>query len=481
MWLYSGSLVFTLFGFAGIILSVGVSYFLYTVAFQIRFFPFINLLTVVLLIGIGADDICVYQRAWLTAKSGRNPGPLTKVIADTMSHACASMMVSSVTTAAAFYANMVGDVIVIRCFGIFAGTTVISNYLFVVTWLPATFVLIENLQWSCCNSFLNLCKRKVSDDGKIHSRWSSVESEPSTVTSVAPMQRIQVKRRRKRFWRTLVAKLDGLYYLACDYGRIFFEKLLPWVVIRLRYFWLISLSVVTVISTVIVFYKPGISLPSRNYFMLLKKSHPLERYHTEMKEKFWYLSEIEHYPMPIHVVWGVKPLDNSNGLDPHSEGYTEVDHHFRLNDSLTLLWFRQFCNDLAVQSFTVYGNEPMLPYCFVPDFMDWMKRDCKDPGGNKDKTNFPCCKDSPFPYRLNVIEKCIQTAAFDFDKHQVNDFLSGPLFTVNTSSRVGGVVISFLSRYNFSFSYEQMQQFHSEVGSWIKVRLTEKDLESLFI
>lgn len=49
--LYTGSLFLTFTTLSAMIFSLGLSYFLYTIAFNISFFPFMNLLAIVLSVG----------------------------------------------------------------------------------------------------------------------------------------------------------------------------------------------------------------------------------------------------------------------------------------------------------------------------------------------------------------------------------------------------------------------------------------------
>lgn len=63
MWFYTGSLAFTSASVVGILMSMGVAYFIYRIIF-INFFPFMNLLTFVLMVGLGADDTFIYRSAW---------------------------------------------------------------------------------------------------------------------------------------------------------------------------------------------------------------------------------------------------------------------------------------------------------------------------------------------------------------------------------------------------------------------------------
>lgn len=51
MWLYTGSLFLTFMTIIAIIFSLGISYFLYMLVFELNFFPFMNLLATVVAVG----------------------------------------------------------------------------------------------------------------------------------------------------------------------------------------------------------------------------------------------------------------------------------------------------------------------------------------------------------------------------------------------------------------------------------------------
>lgn len=60
MWWYTASLFLTLMAIVSVVLSLAVAYFVYTFIFELDFFPFMNLLAAVIVVGIGADDVFVY-------------------------------------------------------------------------------------------------------------------------------------------------------------------------------------------------------------------------------------------------------------------------------------------------------------------------------------------------------------------------------------------------------------------------------------
>ncbi|VDO31701.1 unnamed protein product [Heligmosomoides polygyrus] len=66
---------------------------------------------------------------------------IARAIRRSLRHSLASMFVTSATTAVAFISNLTSEIIVIRCFGVFACLTMLANYTLVVLLLPSTMVL----------------------------------------------------------------------------------------------------------------------------------------------------------------------------------------------------------------------------------------------------------------------------------------------------------------------------------------------------
>ena len=60
MWWYTASIFLTLMAIVSVVFSLAVAYFVYTFVFELDFFPFMNLLAAVIVVGIGANDVFVY-------------------------------------------------------------------------------------------------------------------------------------------------------------------------------------------------------------------------------------------------------------------------------------------------------------------------------------------------------------------------------------------------------------------------------------
>ncbi|KAH7664828.1 DISP1 protein, partial [Aphelenchoides avenae] len=151
----------------------------------ITFFPFINLLVIVIAMAVGADDAFVLTYQYHKAKKELNA--MTSKILNTefnliptfpkkvcsyefadpyasapwtcrdaipnvgihlaLRHAAVAMFVTSATTSVAFMTNCVSNIVILRCFGLFAGITILFNYIFVITALPAALLLLERWKY----------------------------------------------------------------------------------------------------------------------------------------------------------------------------------------------------------------------------------------------------------------------------------------------------------------------------------------------
>lgn len=67
-------------------------------------------------LGIGADDAFILCKTWQCAKAENCNLTLTRLVQNSLKHSAISMFVTTLTTAAAFYASYVSAITAIRCF-----------------------------------------------------------------------------------------------------------------------------------------------------------------------------------------------------------------------------------------------------------------------------------------------------------------------------------------------------------------------------
>ncbi|XP_072356357.1 protein dispatched homolog 1 isoform X2 [Scyliorhinus torazame] len=433
MCMYTRSMFITLMTMFAIISSLIVSYFLYRIVFGFKFFPFMNLTALIILVGIGADDAFVLCDVWNHTKFDKPQAELAETVSVTLHHAALSMFVTSFTTAAAFYANYVSNITAIRCFGVYAGTAILVNYILMVTWLPAVVVLHERylLHFFQC--------------GEKPGRPAYHDSWPAR----------------------LCRKLQSLLLAGSETSRIFFEKVLPCIVIKFRYIWLCWFLALTIGGAYIVCVDPKMKLPSLELseFQVFRSSHPFERYDAEFRRLFVFerVHHGEELHMPITLVWGVAPVDGGDPLNPHNKGRLRLDATFDVASPTSQLWLLRFCQRLRNQTFFHQTDEQDFTSCFVETFRQWMEnQDCEEP------TLYPCCSQSTFPYKQEVFQLCIKRAIMELERstgYHLDSKTPGPRFDINDTIRA--VVLEFQSTYLFTLAYEKMNSFYKEVDAWI--------------
>ncbi|XP_038059449.1 protein dispatched homolog 1-like [Patiria miniata] len=417
IWTYTGSLVFTTAALLNILFSLLMAYFFFTVVFARPFFPFSNVLAAVLIIGIGADDAFVFIDLWNKCKMETGGKDLVALTRETLRHATTTMFVTSFTTAAALFASVISDITAVKCFGVFAGTAILMNLVLTITLTPAIVVLDHKLTRLTC--------RRTSKGKK---ETSNHDNRSETHDSC-----------RQRLIKIV---------------KSFFEKTLPSFVLRLRYIWIVFFFLLGVGGAVVIFYRPGVRLPSvaENQFLIL--SHQFEQYDFIYKDQFAFANKNKPY-VPGYVVWGVEAVDNGNLWDPDDWGTFSPRQDFVFSSPLDQQWLMDFCQDLRNQTF--FKSD--APYdCFIERMEALMEQPCVvNPVTGQDAS--PCCGQSSFPYPSSVFDVCLSRF------HDLG-YIPSLRFSKDNSS-LAVVTIPFTMSYRQSLSYALNDELWTSASTWV--------------
>ena len=442
MWAYTTSIFVTFMTFLSIFWALVTAYFLYTFVFEIAFFPYMNMIAVVIMIGIGTDDLFIYCKVWHLAKSEKNNGVLEKIICDTLRHSVLSMLVTSLTTAAAFYANYISDITAIRCFSIYAGTSVVCNFVLTITWMPASIMLYE--KW--CNFYM--CRRAEVYTGEF---------------SICHC----------------VCKVPyKLYYLICEWSRVFFEQILPCLVIKLRYLWLFLYGCLGICAVIVIFYYPRLKLPSSKKFQVFNDQHLLEKYDFQLRSVFGFemMNEDDTPNFPVTIVWGVHPADYGDYLNPKDKGALAFDDDFDLTAADSQVWVLEFCRRLRRAEFYQHTHGMQLTNCFLENFVKrYMKRPC-----SADIANQVCCNNTLFPFPKQVFLECLTHYMHDLPNTpgvHYSHHSPGPRFH---DGHVTAFVVQFQSVERYSHDYQRVQSFYTRVNRWVTEEMLKAPKEMRF-
>ncbi|XP_054751769.2 protein dispatched homolog 1-like isoform X1 [Lytechinus pictus] len=420
IWMYVGSLFVAIMTFISIIMSMVVAYFFYHTVFRLVFFPFINVVTAVLMIGVGADDCFVYVDIWkLTKKEfGGDRNNRVLVVRKTLKHAAATMFVTSFTTSSALFAGCISSITAVRCFSVFAGCSILVNFVFTVTWIPAT-VMIHEKYFTC--------------DEEVHGGSSC---------------------RCCRLWFIMV----GIYDSVSRVGNKIFEEYLPIVIVKLRILWIILLSGLGIGGFCVVFVAPKLSLPSQSEFQVFRKSHILEQYDQVYKGIFSFESNSE--TMRALFVWGVEPADNGDHWDPDSFGSTVLDKNFEVKSTEAQMWLYSFCKDLRNSSFYDNTANAYDEFCFIDLFKDFMENDCT--GGVS-----PCCNQTTFPYSPSLFSQCVPIFYLVLCQSVGGCERYIPGLWFNSDDDIVGMALLIKTNVKYSLSYNTMGDFWDDVNRFL--------------
>lgn len=159
------SLFITSFAILSIITSFAGTNLIYRIVFDYKYFGIFHVLSVFIILGIGADDIFVFYDTWRATGYKEYPS-LAHRLTDCYRKAAAAMLITSLTTMMAFIVNAASPLLAVQSFGLFSGVLVCINYLSVITLFPCV-VILHHKNWASksgitCSSYC--CKKAKVED-----------------------------------------------------------------------------------------------------------------------------------------------------------------------------------------------------------------------------------------------------------------------------------------------------------------------------
>ena len=485
MWFFMGSFILTFCSLICVIYATALSYFLYTRVFQLDFFPFLNITTLVFLVGIGADDAFVYYDIWRQTRDANPNANIMQLTLKTLRYAAVSMFVTSLTTASAFYAGVSSTITPIKLFGIFAGTSILTNYLLMITYFPAVVALHEKwvLKYTGGQSAHAIELKELKADYEMiqpvqaaptpqdiavpttelradHEKMQPMQAAP-TVQDMSESRKADLpvnSRTNQKETRFCILQITDFPCTLLESATSFtsrvrtklFEDWIPKAVIKLHWLWIALLICLTAGFLCVNFVKPGLQLPSSKDFQVFGSSHPLENYYLNYKSYFRFEQEVSG--LWVELFWGIKPVDNGNHLNPDDKGTLEFDENFGdLFTDAGQKFLRSLCKSVEKESFFEAFSGGQCP---IETFI----QTCTS-------GQTPCCGiNASFPFPADVAEKCAKLASRLSGR-------TGLLF--DAMGNVKGYHMLINTNQAFSTNFTSMDLFWKKVTSWVDSKMAE--------
>lgn len=148
-----------------ILLAFPVTFLAYSVVCRVTFFSTLQVLSVFLVLGIGADDAFILADSWHqagVALGAAQAEDLVDRLSWTLRRAVMAMAVTSATTGAAFFITGLSAVMPISTLGLWAGLLILAQYVLCVLMFPAALVIWQR-KWR--SRRWRRCLRPAAADG----------------------------------------------------------------------------------------------------------------------------------------------------------------------------------------------------------------------------------------------------------------------------------------------------------------------------
>ena len=426
----------------------------YEVILWRSFFPFLNFISIFLVLGVGADDLFVMIDAWkqsFTLLPGSTP--FSSRISWTLRRAGSAMLVTSVTTSVSLIANTISPVTSIKCFGIFAGMVVVADFFLMLAFIPAVIAIhytyfsdaASHLQMQkgligcgVCNANCFACQDE-DQDGNVHYFYKDDDENINlalescccrsccccVVKNMCDLCAIPARIDYKE--KSLSIKSNGSIKSTGDsineheheaaperHAEKFFRKYFSPITLHWLFkFFLLALTIG--VGTFLATKAIGLDRPQNSYMQLLDDSHPLEIYEKTYQDKFD-IGDGKNGFFYYSFVFGIDPVDNGDYFDPKDRG-TPVYQSIDVSNADTQQFLYNLCDNVAQSPFTSSTALSTSDgrQCNMHYFRLWMERSCASTSDSdqNDRFAYPqrtsCCDYTAFPYSASDFNTCIQS------------------------------------------------------------------------
>lgn len=321
-----------MFGMFQVLASLPCTYIAYGKVLGLTF-SFLNIMSVFVVLGIGADDMFIFYDAFIQSKhivkkekDETEDEHLVRRLSFTYRRAGTAMTITTVTTCVAFLSCVLTPLSFIRTFGVWASLVIFFDFLLSITLFPIGLIISVKYPFlnCCCDPETekcdNCCMMKIEccQDG-LKAKCCK-KKEDTEVHKFRPIERF--------FGRTLLMQID----------KVKIPILAAFVIVISVGIW--SLTEIR---------QPQGSEGQAAY----PPDHPYQLY-TEMSSNFYVDPEQssnmnEHY---ARVVWGVSGIDRDGtskwNLDEYGKAvYTPID---TLGNSENQQWIVDICDELQTDA-----------------------------------------------------------------------------------------------------------------------------------
>ncbi|CAH1777269.1 unnamed protein product [Owenia fusiformis] len=362
MLIQTRSLMVTGLGIFSIMTNFCMANLIYRIVFDFIYLSSFHILSMFIILGIGADDIFVFYDTWRISCQYEYLS-LAHRLSDVYRKASVAMLFTSLTTAAAFFIGASSPLLAVNSFGLFSGILVTVNYISVVLFFPCVVVKYhktwKDWSWWCCRSCVTPAGSTTTD---VHESVN-LEGANDSNEEIASNDK-----RENAIGENVVVK-----FMSGPYFKFITHRVVKWLVLA---FFIIQFSTFVYFNTLLEINEEQIKF--------LKDTSNFGKLFDRRANAF--MPSNQDPNMKVYIAWGLKNQDMSgcHKTDTACEGVTVYDNTFNLNDAGTQQALKSFCAKLKslsqvdVDRLRIRRNiitNDLEVQCFIDDMETFLKAD----------------------------------------------------------------------------------------------------------
>lgn len=383
MVIHTKSIWLAFMGILQIIYSVPLAYFVYHFIAGLRFFPVLNFMGVFVVAALGADDVFVAVDKWKNARI-KYPDATTEEIAMVaFPNAASAMLLTTSTTAIAFFATALCPVAPIRCFAVYCGLLIVFDYFMDVLIMFPALAIYDRWIMSGKSGCLVTFQNKSRDASKPSTANSGSGTSNETDTKVEdPTTKLNEK-------RSLIHRILLFYYKI--------QHKFQWVFVCLCIF---AIAMCAYIASTF-------KLPEESDVQLLPDDNKVRKFNR------WFPNEILSNTLQlsgsrVSIVWGLHPSDDGNINDPTSVPRLTVGE-FEPSSIESQEYLLNFCDKLYANDFAALPSDGYV--CPMNAFNDWLEEQSISSSPDEAYT-LSCNNATSVPVPEDLFHECILSWAY---------------------------------------------------------------------
>ncbi|KAK6181587.1 hypothetical protein SNE40_009412 [Patella caerulea] len=361
MWFHTSSLWITTWSVISILSSFLATNLFYRVILDFRYFGFFHVLSLFIILGIGADDLFVFYDSWRATGLVSYPS-LAHRLSSAYRKSTLSMFVTSVTTMAAFASTALSPLLATKSFGIFSSVLIIIDYISVIVFFPTIVIFYHVKIKKCCTNCCSCCLKRTKESSQINDNLIENDFCQNEVTE------------------TVVKKQPGMLV------RFFRDKYFKFVTHgRIRWILISGFAVLVLFMSI----SCSRLKPDNGQVQFFKKNHNYGKAANYRANSF--LPGEEEYPLSLTLLWGLKEQDLSSChfSDINCKGTVHFDDDFDPNSVEAQKAYQKLCDRLYYMSEEESNrlkvkrhpltNQPVV-YCFAKNLNEFLQLDAQVTG-----------------------------------------------------------------------------------------------------